>query len=81
MKKLAYTVLQLSDLYSVAPSAIYTGIATGRIRALKKGRTYLIPEADAEIWFNSLPETAKRAPKKRGFWSYLFRKWKKARTQ
>ena len=77
MKKLAYTVFQLSDLYSVAPSAIYKAIATGRIRAVKKGRTYLIPEADAENWFNSLPETTKRTPKKRSFWSRLFRKRKK----
>jgi len=55
-EKIAYSVREAASAVGVSDSTIYGLIAANEIAARKLGTKYLIPSAELEAWFTSLPE-------------------------
>jgi excisionase family DNA binding protein len=53
--KFALSVADASQLSSVGRSQIYEAIASGELRAVKRGRSTLILPADLRAWIENLP--------------------------
>lgn len=47
------TVAEVADVAEVSPRTVRTHIASGRLRAVKQGRDWIIDEADAGAWIKS----------------------------
>lgn len=55
-RKLAWTLEELSKSSKICRSSLYEDIKTGRLRAVKRGRSTLILDADARAYLASFPE-------------------------
>ena len=47
-----WTTTELAQAGDVDPSWLRQAIRTGALRAVKRGHTRLIPDADAQAWLN-----------------------------
>ena len=52
---LAHSVAEACQLASVGRTALYESIATGELRAVKRGKRTLILDEDLRRWVQSLP--------------------------
>lgn len=53
--KVALTIRQFCQTYSVGRSLAYSEMSTGKLRFKKAGRRTLILRADADLWLDQLP--------------------------
>lgn len=51
----AFSVRQISEIYSIGRTKIYEELKSGRLRARKIGKHTVILEEDAEDWLRRLP--------------------------
>ena len=55
VEKLAYTIPEFMEIFGTGRFKTYEEIRAGRLKIKKVGRRTLISKADAENWFNNLP--------------------------
>jgi excisionase family DNA binding protein len=55
-KKIAYSIVDVTDLTGLGRSFIYEAIKAGNLLVRKAGRRTLIFDADLNSWLASLPE-------------------------
>lgn len=56
-KKIAYSIVDVTDLTGLGRSFIYEAIKAGNLSIRKAGRRTLIFEADLNAWLASMPAT------------------------
>jgi excisionase family DNA binding protein len=55
-EKLAFSVAEAAEVSGTCRSAIYLAVATGELRAKKRGTSTLILPADLASWIENLPD-------------------------
>jgi excisionase family DNA binding protein len=55
-EKLTLSIAEVSELSGVCRSNIYLAVSAGKLRAIKRGRSTLIRQADLRDWIDSLPD-------------------------
>ena len=63
MTKLAYSIYEFANAYSVGRSKVYEEIREGRLRIIKVGKRTLIPVEAAAEWQRVLEENSPAAAK------------------
>lgn len=54
----ALRIKEVCARYGISRTTLYEEIAAGRIKAVKCGKSTLIPRASADAWLESLPAKA-----------------------
>jgi len=65
-KPLAYSVNEACELARTGRTVLYAAIASGELRAVKRGRKTLVLPADLRDWVQRLPPLETRRNNKRG---------------